>query len=122
MRIGRMAEDLACGYLERNGHKVVARNWRCGHLEVDIVSTDASGIHFVEVKSRVAPVQAGPEENVGYRKQKRLAAAARAYLHSAENKPLLAQKEVFFDVFSVIFEGEKVETKYYPQAYIPINY
>ena len=73
MKIGRMAEDLACGYLERNGHKVVARNWRSGHLEVDIVSTDASGIHFVEVKSRVAPVQAGPEENVGYRKQKRLA-------------------------------------------------
>ena len=122
MKIGRMAEDLACGYLERNGHTVVARNWRSGHLEVDIVSTDAAGIHFVEVKSRVAPVQAGPEENVGYRKQKRLAAAARAYLHSAENKPHLDQKEVFFDVFSVIFEGEKVETKYYPQAYIPINY
>ena len=122
MRIGRMAEDLACGFLERNGHTVVARNWRSGHLEVDIVSTDAAGIHFVEVKSRVAPVQAGPEENVGYRKQKRLAAAARAYLHSAENKPHLDKKEVFFDVFSVIFEGEKVETKYYPQAYIPINY
>ena len=122
MRIGRMAEDLACGYLARHGHTVVARNWRSGHLEVDIVSTDAAGIHFVEVKSRVAPVQAGPEENVGYRKQKRLAAAARAYLHSAENKPLLVQKEVFFDVFSVIFEGEKVETKHYLQAYIPINY
>ena len=122
MRIGRMAEDLACGYLARHGHTVVARNWRSGHLEVDIVSTDAAGIHFVEVKSRVAPVQAGPEENVGYRKQQRLAAAARAYLHSAENFSLLGQKEVFFDVFSVIFEGEKVETKYYPQAYIPINY
>ena len=121
MKIGRMAEDLACGYLTRNGHTVVARNWRSGHLEVDIVSTDAAGIHFVEVKSRVAPVQAGPEENVGYRKQRRLAAAARAYLHSAENISLLGQKEVFFDVFSVIFEGEKVETEYYPQAFIPIN-
>ena len=122
MKIGRMAEDLACGYLARNGHTVVARNWRSGHLEVDIVSTDAAGIHFVEVKSRVAPVQAAPEENVGYRKQKRLVAAARAYLHSEENKPHLVQKEVFFDVFSVIFEGEKIETKYYPQAYIPINF
>ncbi|MBR4133463.1 MAG: YraN family protein [Bacteroidales bacterium] len=117
-----MAEDLACGYLTRNGHTVVARNWRSGHLEVDIVSIDAAGIHFVEVKSRVAPVQAGPEENVGYRKQKRLAAAARAFLHFEENKPHFAQKEVFFDVFSVIFEGEKAETKYYPQAYIPINF
>ena len=119
---GRKGEDAACAYLESQGHRILERNWRSGHLEIDIISESPEAIHFVEVKSRVAPVQAGPEENVGYRKQKRLAAAARAYLHSAENKPLLVQKEVFFDVFSVIFEGEKVETKYYPQAYIPINY
>ena len=121
MRIGKAAEDLACEYLIRNGHTVVERNWRSGHLEIDIITLDSAGIHFVEVKGRVAPVAADPEENVGYRKQRKLTAAARAYLHSEDKRPLLDRNEVFFDVFSVIFEGGKAEVKYFPQAYIPIN-
>lgn len=122
MRIGRMGEDLACEYLVRHGHTVIDRNWRSGHLEIDIVSLDPAGIHFVEVKSRVAPVSSVPEENVGYTKQRKIAAAAAKYLHS--EKKILKKKdmEVFFDVFSVIFEGEKTEVNYYPQAYIPITY
>ena len=121
MKIGRMAEDMACEYLAAHGHTVVERNWRSGRLEIDIISLDRQGLHIVEVKSRVAPAQAGPEENVGWRKQRRLVSAAKAYLHSEEKRILLEQTEVFFDVFSVIFEGDKAEMQYFPQAYIPIN-
>ena len=121
MTLGRKAEDMACDYLIKRGHTILGRNWRSGHLELDVISLDPEGIHFVEVKARVAPSQADPEENVGYRKQRRLAAAAQAYLRSAEKKSLLDQNEVFFDIFSVIFEGEKVETKWLPQSFIPIN-
>lgn len=121
MKIGKMAEGLACEYLIAHGHTVLERNWRSGHLEIDIISLDCEGLHFVEVKSRVAPAEAGPEENVGYRKQKKLVSAAKSYLHSAEKKSLLVQCEIFFDIFSVIFEGERTEIKYFPQAYIPIN-
>ncbi len=121
MKIGRMAEDLACEYLILHGHTIVERNWRSGHLEIDIISLDGAGLHFVEVKSRVAPVSAEPEENVGYLKQRKIVAAATRFLHSDEKRSLLARHEVFFDVFSVIFEGEKVEVNWFPQAYIPIN-
>ena len=121
MKIGRMAEDLACDYLIKRGHTILSRNWRSGHLELDVISLDPAGIHFVEVKARVAPAQAGPEENVGIIKQKKIAAAARSYLHSAEKRSLSDKNEVFFDIFSVIFEGEKVETQWFPQAFIPIN-
>ena len=121
MKIGRRGEDIACGYLLRHGHTILDRNWRSGHLEIDIVSLDAAGLHFVEVKSRVAPASAGPEENVGYSKQRKIAAAARIYLHSGHKMSHFAEEEVFFDVFSVIFEGEKVEVNYFPQAYFPIN-
>jgi putative endonuclease len=121
MKIGRMAEDLACDYLVRHGHTIVGRNWRSGHLEIDIISLDSAGLHFVEVKSRVAPALEGPEENVGYRKQRKIVAAAKRYLHSEEKILRMAEHEVFFDIFSVIFEGEKTEVNYFPQAYIPIN-
>ena len=121
MQLGQMAEDLACEYLAGHGHTIVARNWRSGHLEIDVISVDPAGIHFVEVKSRVAPVPAGPEENVGYRKQRRIVAAAEKYLRSTEKNSVLGIEEVYFDVFSVIFEGGKAETQFFPQAYIPIG-
>ena len=122
MTVGRRGEDVACGYLLRHGHTILDRNWRSGHLEIDIVSLDRAGLHFVEVKSRVAPAPAAPEENVGYRKQSRIVAAAKKYLHTEEKMSQIAGCEVFFDVFSVIFEGENTEVNYYPQAYIPINF
>ena len=121
MRLGRRGEDIACKYLLDRGHTVVDRNWRSGHLEIDVVTVDPAGLHFVEVKSRVAPATATPEENVGYLKQRRIVAAAKRYLHSEEKMSHFGRMEVFFDVFSVIFEGEKVEVNYFPQAYIPID-
>lgn len=120
MKIGRLGEETACRRLEALGHTIVERNWRSGHLEVDIISLDSAGLHFVEVKSRVAPVAAEPEANVTSLKQGRIVAAAGRYLHAAEKMQLPAGLDVFFDVVSVIFEGEDIEVNYFPQAYIPI--
>lgn len=119
MTVGRLGEDEACRKLGELGHTIVERNWRCGHLEVDIISIDREGIHFVEVKSRVAPVSAEPEENVTALKQRRIVAAANGYLHSCKMRNFMAM-DVFFDVISVIFEGERTEVTYFPQAYMPI--
>lgn len=114
--LGNLGEDLACEYLTSIGHIILDRNWRYGHLEIDIVSKDGQGLHFVEVKSRVAPVSADPEENVGWKKQRKLTSAANAYLHSRAAGDL----EVTFDIVTVVFDGEKTDIKYYNQAFIPI--
>lgn len=119
MTVGRLGEDEACRKLGELGHTIVERNWRCGHLEVDIISIDHEGIHFVEVKSRVAPVSAEPEENVTAQKQKHIVAAAKGYLNSQKSYHYMAM-DVFFDVVSVIFEGDRVDVTYFPQAYIPL--
>lgn len=122
MKVGRRGEELACEYLIGKGHTILERNWRSGHLELDIISLDKDGIHFVEVKSRVAPVTAQPEENVGYAKQKKLIAAAQRYLHSADRKRKLTSVdlEISFDVVSIIFEGDNFGIEWFPQAYIPL--
>ena len=119
MRLGKRGETEACRYLTAKGHVIVDRNWRSGHLEIDLVTLDGSGLHFVEVKSRTAPFTAHPLDSVGRTKQKRVADAAKAWLHS-EKKIISADVEVFFDVVSVIFAGEEVRVEYYPQAYMPI--
>lgn len=73
MSLGRRGEDVACGFLSGKGHTIVERNYRSGHLEIDIITLDKDGVHFVEVKSRVAPVAVSPEENVTAAKQKKVA-------------------------------------------------
>ena len=45
--LGKRGEDIAFGMLRDMGHTILERNWRSGHLEIDIISFDPDGIHFV---------------------------------------------------------------------------
>ena len=116
---GRRGEDAACEYLLNAGHMIIERNWRASHLETDIITLYKDGIHFVEVKTRNAPTTADPECNVTEQKIKRMTAAARRFLLGRDSAPF-RDAELFFDVITVIFEGDRAEIEYYPQAFIPI--
>lgn len=105
-------------FLANNGHVVLDLNWRCGHLEVDVVTMDRLGLHFVEVKTRSSSAVIEPQENVGFVKQRRLAEAARRYL--TKNGGRFGAMEVFFDVAAVIDDGKCLEIKYFPNAFVPI--
>ena len=115
-RIGQTGEDVACDYLLSRGHQILDRNWRSGHLELDIVSEAGDGLHFVEVKARTAPVTSTLTDQVNRVKQKRISAAALQYL----NKNHLMGREVFFDIVSVTFIGGETVVRYFPQAWIPM--
>lgn len=115
-RIGQAGEQMACDFLETQGHQILDRNWRTGHLELDIISEAPDGLHFVEVKARTAPVTTTILDQVNKVKQKRISAAAGQYL----TKKNMSGKEVFFDVVSVLFDGEETIVRYFPQAWIPM--
>ena len=117
--LGQIGEDVACEALQQMGHTILERNWRSGHLEIDIISFDAEGIHFVEVKARRKSIQAPPQDNVGMTKQRRIAKAALSFLHSRKGTPY-GEHECMFDVMAITFEGDKAITEWIPQAYIPI--
>ncbi|MBO7118184.1 MAG: YraN family protein [Bacteroidales bacterium] len=116
-RLGDLGEDLACEYLTKAGQQVLNRNWTVGHLEIDIISRDARGLHFVEVKSRVAPSTADPLDNATKAKMARIAKAAVRYaaMHSGN-------AELFFDIVTVVFKGGSTDITYYPQAYLPMYF
>ena len=117
--LGRLGEDIACRYLENLGHTILERNWRWGHLEIDIISFDAEGIHFVEVKTRRDSIQAPPQESVDWKKQQRIARAAQGFLRSGKGSPY-GSHECMFDIMAVTFKGEKHRLDWFPQAFIPI--
>ena len=101
------------------GHTILERNFRSGHLEIDIISVDAEGIHFVEVKTRQKSIQAPPQDNVDASKQKKLVKAALRYLHSAKGIPG-RDLECIFDIIAITIEGENAKVEWIPQAFIPL--
>ena len=116
--VGLKGEDAACRYLIGKGQTVLERNWRGGRCEIDIISADSRGLHFVEVKSRKAPTTADPEVNVTAAKRRHLVQAAQKYLHSAGRR--FADLEISFDIITVVLDGNTTYINYYPQAFIPI--
>ena len=116
---GKKGEDMACDLLAGRGHTILERNHRVGHLEIDIVSVSADGIHFVEVKARRESIQAPPQDNVDHVKQRRIATAAKGYLRSRKGLPFNGC-ECHFDVIAVIFKDNTAQVDYFPDAYIPI--
>jgi putative endonuclease len=116
--VGKKGEDAACVWLISKGHTVLERNWRGGRCEIDIISADGAGLHFVEVKTRKAPTTADPLVNVTAAKQKHLVQAALQYLHSGGRR--FADAEVYFDIVTVILDKDTTHIQYYPQAFIPI--
>ncbi|MGV0716593.1 YraN family protein [Mycolicibacterium sp. XJ662] len=73
-QIGALGEQLAVDHLTSLGLRVVARNWRCRHGELDVIaSDDAARIAvFVEVKTRTSDRFGGVEEAVTPQKVRRL--------------------------------------------------
>ncbi len=104
---GREGEVLALRHLEREGYRVVERNYRCAFGEMDIIARDGEVLVFVEVKSRRTGRFGVPQSAVGYRKQKKMSAVALCYL---KEKRLL-ESPARFDVVAVRFcpEGPRVE-------------
>ena len=117
--LGKRGEDVACRYLESIGHTILERNWRSGHLEIDIISFDSSGIHFVEVKSRQKNIQAPPQENVNTAKQKNITKGALKYLNTVRGTGHRGM-ECFFDVIAITVVGKEARIEWIPQAYIPL--
>jgi putative endonuclease len=77
---GARAEDLCAELLQRSGLRVLERNWRCRHGEIDVVAEEGGMLVFAEVRFRSNGRFGGAAESVTGAKQARLVAAARLYL------------------------------------------
>ncbi len=77
---GRKGEELAVRYLEQRGCTVLARNYRAGRGEVDIIVRTDDRIGFVEVKSWKVYGMDSLEYAVDQRKQAKIISASRKFL------------------------------------------
>lgn len=79
-RLGDFGEDHAAWLLERAGHTIVARGWRCAAGELDLVTLDGAELVFVEVRTRRGDSHGTPEESISPRKAARLLRLGEAFL------------------------------------------
>ncbi len=98
-RTGRLGEDAAANHLIAAGYQIVARNWRSGNYEIDIVARHRGTIHFVEVKTRRRGSLTPPEASLTPQKRRALRIAAEIYL--ADCAGFYTEYERSFDLASV---------------------
>lgn len=77
--MGSAAEGRVSAALVARGWDVLARNWRGGGGEIDLIVRRAGEVRFVEVKAR-REGDPRSDEAVNPRKQARLRLAARAWM------------------------------------------
>ncbi|MDN5480210.1 MAG: YraN family protein, partial [Chryseobacterium sp.] len=99
---GKIAEDLAAEYLQKNGYKVVKRNFRFQKAEIDIIAEKENLIIIVEVKARSTDAFILPQEAVTKAKIRSVVSAANHYLEEFNRN-----NEVRFDIISVLPDERK---------------
>ncbi len=77
---GQRGEDLAANFLRKENFRIVERNVRTPHGEIDLVCQDSATMVFVEVKYRGSTAFGQPEEVVVGRKLQRMQRAAEWYV------------------------------------------
>jgi ribonuclease HII len=78
-QVGDAAEAKVAGYLQRQGHTILARNWRTKFCEIDIISRFNGTVYFTEVKHRKNDEQGGGLAAITPKKQQQMAFAAELY-------------------------------------------
>ena len=112
--LGNKGEQAAAEYLAGKNYKILARNKRYGHLEIDIIAQYRDMIIFVEVKSRSGTYFEQPFQAVTIKKQKKIIKAANIYIEENE-----IDLEARFDIISIVekkgkFQIEHIEDAFYP--------
>lgn len=79
-RLGRQGEDAAAAFLEARGWSIVARNYRFGRREVDLVIRRGEVLAFVEVKTRSGDGFGSPQAAITRLKRREIEAVAAHYL------------------------------------------
>lgn len=112
---GRRGEEAAAEYLAERGWRVLAKNYRAGPKEIDLIVARAGVVAFVEVKTRATASGGAPLEPIGRAKRRSVEAAARRWI-AAHGPPGAAYR---FDALAVTTFGGRLRIEHVPDAWRP---
>jgi putative endonuclease len=110
---GTIGENFAVDFLQKKGYRILQRNYRFEHGEIDIIAEDGNVLVFVEVKARRSKEFGEPEDAVTPRKREKIRSTANGYLF--ENN--IEDKECRFDVIAVDYQDDRTEIRHIKDAF-----
>ena len=87
MNNGALAEQHAARYLQQQGLKPVAQNYRSRFGEIDLIMRDGATLVFVEVRLRRSANFGGAAASIDAHKQQRIIRTAQQYLAGLAHIP-----------------------------------
>ncbi len=121
LTFGQQGEELAANFLKYHGFKILARNYRCPHGEIDIIAFDRDSashfgtncIVFVEVKTRRSDAYTTPQSAVDEDKQRRIKKVAAYYLTQRR----AGEMSVRFDIIAIVIGKGEPRIKHITKAF-----
>lgn len=114
-QLGPYGEELVASWLERQGAKVLDRNFSCRNGEIDIIASKGSTLAFIEVKTRARELF-DTSQVITSSKQQRIIATAKLYLA----KHHLHNRHCRFDVAIVVIKP--LQMRYIRNAFYAVSY
>jgi putative endonuclease len=111
---GAESESMAVEFLEKNGYRILDRNWYNQHHELDIIAIKDNVIAIVEVRSLFNNYFQEPYQSVNKNKQRLIIMATNAYIRTHN-----IQEEVRFDIISIIRSKNGVQLEHIENAFYP---
>jgi putative endonuclease len=114
LRRGELGERAAKKFLQKQGLKFLAANFRSERGEIDLIFRDGDCLAFIEVKTRSSEDWGRPAAAVNAERRRRLSQCALDYLRRLKNPAV----KIRFDIVEVLLaEGKVCEIRHLPNTF-----
>ena len=114
--LGKIGEEVAVDFLEKNGYEILETNWTFQKAEVDIIALKGEVLAVVEVKTRSSIDFGLPQEFVKPKKIQLLVKAINEYVIAND-----LDVEVRFDIIAIHATGSNFENVHLEAAFYYYN-
>ena len=111
---GQAVEQVVAIFLQKQGFRLLYRNFRCRLGEIDLIGIHQNQLVFLEVRFRRSIAYGSAAASVTLRKQQKLIQTARFFLLKA---PQFANKACRFDVAAVTLAKGAYVIEWIPHAF-----
>ena len=110
--LGKLGEELAVEFLQKNGYNILETNWTFQKAEIDIIAQMENILAIVEVKTRSSIEFGLPQDFVKPKKIQLLVKAVNEYVVSND-----LDAEIRFDIIAIYKEDKTYKIEHITDAF-----
>lgn len=110
--LGKLGEEMAAEFLQKNGYQIMETNWVFQKAEIDIIAQKENTLAIIEVKTRSSIDFGLPQDFVKPKKIQLLVKAVNEYVISNN-----LETEVRFDIIAISKEDKTYKIEHIEDAF-----